>query len=210
MANGKARKDRRFADQPGNGETVAEVADLGATVTAAIDAAVPAQAWAARTAKDRAMAMRRWYELTSPMPRTRQSSRRPRWASRSPRRAVRSPMAPPLSTGSPRASPGLRRRHGSFDSGQALPHLQAACRRSSPYAVEFPDRDDHPQGRRGSPPAAPACSSRPNRRRCRRWRCGACERAGIPAGIIIVTGMDAPAIGRHCDNDRIRKMTFTG
>ncbi|MEC8551142.1 MAG: NAD-dependent succinate-semialdehyde dehydrogenase, partial [Pseudomonadota bacterium] len=37
-------------------------------------------------------------------------------------------------------------------------------------------------------------------------------RAGIPAGIInIVTGMDAPAIGSAlCNDDRIRKMTFTG
>ncbi len=38
------------------------------------------------------------------------------------------------------------------------------------------------------------------------------ERAGIPAGVInIVTGMDGPAIGKTlCDDDRIRKMTFTG
>jgi succinate-semialdehyde dehydrogenase/glutarate-semialdehyde dehydrogenase len=36
--------------------------------------------------------------------------------------------------------------------------------------------------------------------------------AGIPAGILnIVTGMDAPAIGKAlCDDPRIRKMTFTG
>jgi succinate-semialdehyde dehydrogenase/glutarate-semialdehyde dehydrogenase len=38
------------------------------------------------------------------------------------------------------------------------------------------------------------------------------HRAGIPAGVInIVTGMDAPAIGGAlCNDDRIRKMTFTG
>ena len=61
-----ARGDRRFAvTNPATGETVADVADLGAAETiAAIDAAVPAQkAWAARTAKDRAMVMRKWYEL---------------------------------------------------------------------------------------------------------------------------------------------------
>ena len=38
------------------------------------------------------------------------------------------------------------------------------------------------------------------------------HRAGIPAGIInIVTGMDAPALGRTlCDDERVRKITFTG
>ena len=38
------------------------------------------------------------------------------------------------------------------------------------------------------------------------------HRAGIPAGIInIVTGMDAPALGKTlCDDERVRKITFTG
>ena len=38
------------------------------------------------------------------------------------------------------------------------------------------------------------------------------HRAGLPAGVMnIVTGMDAPAMGSAlCDDDRIRKMTFTG
>ena len=38
------------------------------------------------------------------------------------------------------------------------------------------------------------------------------HRAGLPAGVMnIVTGMDAPAIGSAlCEDDRIRKMTFTG
>ena len=55
-----AAGDKRFAvTNPATGDIVAEVADLGASdVTAAIDAAVPAQKkWAARTAKDRAMVM---------------------------------------------------------------------------------------------------------------------------------------------------------
>ena len=61
-----APANKRFAvTNPATGETIAEVADLGAAeTTTAIDAAVPAQkAWAARTAKDRAMVMRRWYEM---------------------------------------------------------------------------------------------------------------------------------------------------
>ena len=50
---------------PVSGDVIAEVADLGAAeITAAIDASVPAQKeWAARTAKDRAMVMRKWYDL---------------------------------------------------------------------------------------------------------------------------------------------------
>ena len=58
--------NKRFAvTNPANGEVIAEVADLGASdVTAAIDAAVPAQkAWAKKTAKERAMVMRVWYDL---------------------------------------------------------------------------------------------------------------------------------------------------
>ena len=58
--------DKRFAvTNPATHDVIAEVADLGsAETTAAIDAAMPAQkAWAARTAKDRAMVMRKWYEL---------------------------------------------------------------------------------------------------------------------------------------------------
>ena len=50
---------------PVSGDVIAEVADLGAAeITAAIDVSVPAQKeWAARTANDRAMVMRKWYDL---------------------------------------------------------------------------------------------------------------------------------------------------
>ena len=60
-----AGKKRFAVNNPANNELVAEVTDLGATeVTAAIDAAVLAQKqWAKRTAKDRAMIMRKWHDL---------------------------------------------------------------------------------------------------------------------------------------------------
>ncbi|WP_116087638.1 NAD-dependent succinate-semialdehyde dehydrogenase [Tropicimonas sp. IMCC34011] len=50
---------------PSTGETIAEVADLSrADVARAIDAAHAAQtAWAARTAKDRAQVLRKWFDL---------------------------------------------------------------------------------------------------------------------------------------------------
>ena len=61
-----AADGRVFAvNNPADGSLVTEVADLGAdSITAAIDAAVPAQkAWAATPAKTRAMILRRWYDL---------------------------------------------------------------------------------------------------------------------------------------------------
>ena len=50
---------------PASGDVIANVADLGVAETvAAIDASVVAQKeWAARTAKDRATVMRKWYDL---------------------------------------------------------------------------------------------------------------------------------------------------
>lgn len=38
------------------------------------------------------------------------------------------------------------------------------------------------------------------------------ERAGMPAGVFnVIPGMDGPAIGKEfCDNDKVRKLTFTG
>jgi len=57
---------KRFAvTNPATGDVIAEVADHGAAqITAAIDAAVPAQkAWAKKTAKERAVIMRKWYDL---------------------------------------------------------------------------------------------------------------------------------------------------
>ena len=62
-----AKGDKRFAvSNPAKGEIIAHVADFGAEgIQAAIEAAEAARhAWAARTAKERAGILRRWYELT--------------------------------------------------------------------------------------------------------------------------------------------------
>jgi succinate-semialdehyde dehydrogenase/glutarate-semialdehyde dehydrogenase len=57
--------DTFAVNNPARGDILAQVADLGRAETArAIDAAFEAQkSWAARTAKDRANILRRWYEL---------------------------------------------------------------------------------------------------------------------------------------------------
>lgn len=57
---------KRFdVTNPARGDVIAQVADLGrAEVSAAIDAAAAAQpAWAAKTAKERAQILRRWFDL---------------------------------------------------------------------------------------------------------------------------------------------------
>ena len=210
--------DRRFAvTNPATGETVAEVADLGAAeTTAAIDAAVPAQkAWAARTAKDRAMVMRRWYELIL---------------------ANAEDLAVILTTemGKP-----ITEARGEIAYGASfIDWFAEEARRICGDVMESPIPDKRfltfkqPVGvfgaitpwnfpiamitRKVAPGIAAGCACvlKPAEQTPLSALALAelAERAGIPAGVInIVTGMDGPAIGKTlCDDDRIRKMTFTG
>ncbi|MEC8366558.1 MAG: NAD-dependent succinate-semialdehyde dehydrogenase, partial [Pseudomonadota bacterium] len=209
---------KRFAvTNPANGETVAEVADLGtAETTAAIDAAVPAQkAWAARTAKDRAMVMRKWYELIM---------------------ANAEDLAVILTTemGKP-----IAEARGEIAYGASfIDWFAEEARRVCGDVMESPIPDKRfltfkqPVGvfgaitpwnfpiamitRKVAPGIAAGCACvlKPAEQTPLSALALAelAERAGIPAGVInIVTGMDGPAIGKTlCDDDRIRKMTFTG
>lgn len=210
--------DRRFAvTNPATGETVAEVADLGAAeTTVAIDAAVPAQkAWAARTAKDRAMVMRKWYELIM---------------------ANAEDLAVILTTemGKP-----ITEARGEIAYGASfIDWFAEEARRICGDVMESPIPDKRfltfkqPVGvfgaitpwnfpiamitRKVAPGIAAGCACvlKPAEQTPLSALALAelAERAGIPAGVInIVTGMDGPAIGKTlCDDDRIRKMTFTG
>ena len=210
--------DRRFAvTNPATGETVAEVADLGAAeTTAAIDAALPAQkAWAARTAKDRAMVMRKWYELIM---------------------ANAKDLAVILTTemGKP-----ITEARGEIAYGASfIDWFAEEARRICGDVMESPIPDKRfltfkqPVGvfgaitpwnfpiamitRKVAPGIAAGCACvlKPAEQTPLSALALAelAERAGIPAGVInIVTGMDGPAIGKTlCDDDRIRKMTFTG
>ena len=213
-----APQDRRFAvTNPATGETIAEVADLGAAeTTAAIDAAVPAQkAWAARTAKDRAMVMRKWYELIM---------------------ANAEDLAVILTTemGKP-----ITEARGEIAYGASfIDWFAEEARRVCGDVMESPIPDKRfltfkqPVGvfgaitpwnfpiamitRKVSPGIAAGCACvlKPAEQTPLSALALAelADRAGIPAAVInIVTGMDAPAIGKTmCADDRIRKMTFTG
>ena len=210
-------KTRFAVTNPANGEVIAEVADLGsAEVTAAIDAAVPAQkAWAKRTAKDRAMVMRKWYDLVM---------------------ANAEDLAVILTTemGKP-----LAEAKGEIAYGASfIDWFAEEARRVCGDVLETPQADKRlltfkqPIGvfgaitpwnfpiamitRKVAPGIAAGCACvlKPAEQTPLSALALAelAERAGLPAGIMnILTGMDAPAIGETmCADDRIRKMTFTG
>ena len=202
---------------PATGEVIAKVADLGAAeVTAAIDAAVPAQKqWAKRTAKDRAMVMRKWFDLVT---------------------ANAEDLAVILTTemGKP-----LAEAKGEVVYGASfIDWFAEEARRICGDVLETPQADKRlltfkqPIGvfgaitpwnfpiamitRKVAPGIAAGCACvlKPAEQTPLSALALAelAERAGLPAGVMnIVTTMDAPAIGETmCADDRIRKMTFTG
>ena len=202
---------------PATGEVIARVADLGATeVTAAIDAAVSAQKeWAKRTAKDRAMVMRKWFDLVM---------------------ANAEDLAVILTTemGKPIAEAKGEVVYGA----SFIDWFAEEARRICGDVLETPQADKRlltfkqPIGvfgaitpwnfpiamitRKVAPGIAAGCACvlKPAEQTPLSALALAelAERAGLPAGVMnIVTTMDAPAIGETmCADDRIRKMTFTG
>ena len=214
----KAKGDKRFAvTNPANGAVIAEVADLGtAEVTAAIDAAVPAQKeWAARTAKDRAMVLRKWYDLimanaddlaiilTTEMGKPLAEARGEvaygasfiDWFGEEARRVCGDVMESPIPD----------KRFLTFK--QPIGVFGAITPWNFPIAMIT---------RKVAPGIAAGCACvlKPAEQTPLSALALAelAHRAGLPAGVMnIVTGMDAPAMGSAlCDDDRIRKMTFTG
>ncbi len=209
---------RRFAvTNPATGEVIANVADLGpAEVTAAIDAAVTAQReWSKRTAKDRAMIMRMWYDLVM---------------------ANAEDLAVILTTemGKPLAEAKGEVAYGA----SFIDWFAEEARRVCGDVLETPQADKRlltlkqPIGvfgaitpwnfpiamitRKVAPGIAAGCACvlKPAEQTPLSALALAelAERAGLPSGVMnIVTGMNAPAIGQTlCDDNRIRKMTFTG
>ena len=214
----KAKGDKRFAvTNPANGAVIAEVADLGAAeVTAAIDAAVPAQKeWAARTAKDRAMVLRKWYDLimanaddlaiilTTEMGKPLAEARGEvaygasfiDWFGEEARRVCGDVMESPIPD----------KRFLTFK--QPIGVFGAITPWNFPIAMIT---------RKVAPGIAAGCACvlKPAEQTPLSALALAelAHRAGLPAGVMnIVTGMDAPAMGSAlCDDGRIRKMTFTG
>ena len=213
-----AKTDARFVvTNPANGQSIAEVADFGAEgIAAAIDAAEAAGPdWAARTAKDRAAILRRWYDLCIE-------------------------HADDLATiltaemGKPLAEAKGEIYYGS----SFIEWFAEEAKRISGDVLEspFPDKKflvlKQPVGvfgaitpwnfpnamitRKVSPGLAAGCTCvlKPAEQTPLSALALAelARRAGFPAGVMnIVTGMDAPAMGdKLCADERVRKITFTG
>lgn len=219
--NGKfisARKDKRFSvTNPANGAVIAEVADFAADgIAAAIDAAeVARHAWAARTAKDRARILRRWYDLCM---------------------EHADDLAAILTAemGKPLAEAKGEILYGS----SFIEWFAEEAKRVSGDVLEspFPDKKflvlKQPVGvfgaitpwnfpnamitRKVSPGLAAGCTCvlKPAEQTPLSALALAelAHRAGFPAGVMnIVTGMDAPTMGNTlCADERVRKITFTG
>ena len=219
--NGKftsAQSDKRFSvTNPANGDVIAEVADFGADgIAAAIEAAEAARhAWAARTAKDRAGILRRWYDLCIE-------------------------HADDLATiltaemGKPLAEAKGEILYGS----SFIEWFAEEAKRVSGDVLEspFPDKKflvlKQPVGvfgaitpwnfpnamitRKVSPGLAAGCTCvlKPAEQTPLSALALAelAHRAGFPAGVMnIVTGMDATPMGNTlCADERVRKITFTG
>ena len=151
---------------PATGEKLGTVPAINAAgAEAAVAAAHRAfPAWAAKTAKERAVILRRWYELI--MANQEDLAVLMTAEQGKPLAESRGEIAYAASFiewFAEEAQARLRRRDPGPPAGQAHPGAAPAGRRGRrDHAVEFPRRDDHPQGRaRRSRPAARSSSSRP-------------------------------------------------
>ena len=139
---------------PATGAEVAAVPNLGADDAArAIDAAAKAlPAWSAKTAKERATILRRWFDLVTAeteSPRPADDHRAGQAARRISRRGGLWRLLHRVVRG--RGEARLWAHHPDHRCLQALSHHQAADRRRRrDRALEFPDRHDHAQSGAGA------------------------------------------------------------
>ena len=202
---------------PATGETIAEVADLGPAETrCAIDCAERAQtAWAARTAKERAQILRRWFDLIM----THQEDLA---------RLITAEMGKPLAE-----ARGEIAYAASFVEwfaeeakrvyGDTIPGHQPDKRLvviKQPVGVvgaitpwNFPCAMIT---RKVAPALAVGCAVviKPAEQTPLSATALAvlAEKAGFPPGVLnVITSNDGPAIGQElCANEKVRKITFTG
>ena len=213
-----APKKRTFAvNNPATGGKLADVADLGAAETRkAIAAAAAAQKqWAARTAKERAMLMRAWYDLI--MANQEDLAR-----------ILTAEMGKPLAEARGEVAYGASfidwfAEEGRRISGDILqPHMtdKRLMVLKQPVGVvgaitpwNFPNAMIT---RKVAPAVAAGCAVvlKPAKLTPLSALVLAelADRAGIPPGVVnIVNGMDTPAIGEELTtNPTVRKVTFTG
>jgi len=209
---------KRFdVTNPVNGEVIASVADCGADMmTLAIESATKAQIiWAAKTAKERANILRKWYELCM-------------------ENADDLAIILTAEMGKPLAEAKGEIAYGS----SFIEWFAEQAKRVQGEVLESPFADKkfltlrQPVGvfgavtpwnfpnamitRKVAPGIAVGCACvlKPAEQTPLSALALAelAHRAGVPAGIMnIIPGMDAPALGQAmCEDDRVRKLTFTG
>ena len=202
---------------PARGDVIAEVADLGrAEVAAAIEAAQAAQKdWAARTAKDRANTLRRWFDLMMAHQQDLAT-------------ILTAEMGKPLAEAMGEIAYGASfvewfAEEAKRVYGETIPGHQPDKRITvlkQPIGVaasitpwNFPNAMIT---RKAAPALAAGCGfvAKPAAETPLSALALAvlAERAGIPAGLFsVVPGMDAAAIGlEFSENPIVRKITFTG
>ncbi|MEL6266816.1 MAG: NAD-dependent succinate-semialdehyde dehydrogenase [Pseudomonadota bacterium] len=202
---------------PSTGEAIAEVADCGAAETErAIAAAHAAQpAWAAKTAKERAVILRRWYELI--MANQQDLGR-----------LLTAEQGKPLAEAVGEIGYGAsfidwfaeegRRIYGETIPGHQ-PDKRLVVLRQPVGVVGAITPWNFPNAmitRKVAPALAAGCTVVVKPAELTPLSATALavlgEKAGLPAGVLnIVTGMDAPAIGQVlCASEKVAKITFTG
>jgi len=202
---------------PATGAEIARVPNLGARETkAAIDAAAAAlPAWSAKTAKERAQILRRWYELLIA-------------ETESLAQLMTSEQGKPLAEARGEVVYGASfvewfAEEGKRAYGRTIPTTAANKRYitiKQPIGViaaiapwNFPIAMIT---RKVAPALAAGCTAviKPaeDTPLCALAVAKLAEEAGIPAGVLnVVTTMDAPAVGKAlCEDARVRKLSFTG
>ncbi|HET7447473.1 MAG TPA: NAD-dependent succinate-semialdehyde dehydrogenase [Methyloceanibacter sp.] len=202
---------------PATGEEVATVPDLGANDAArAIDAAARAlPAWSAKTAKERAAILRRWFDLiTAEM--------------ESLARLMTTEQGKPLAEARAEVAYGAAfiewfGEEGKRAYGRTIPTTVASkryltikqpigvCAAITPwnFPIAMITRKVGPALAAGCTIVVKPAEETPL---CALAIAKLGQDAGLPAGVLnIVTTKDAPAIGKvFCDDARVRKLTFTG
>jgi succinate-semialdehyde dehydrogenase/glutarate-semialdehyde dehydrogenase len=202
---------------PARGDVVASVADCGRAETArAIAAAEAAQkGWAARTARDRAAVLRRWFDLM--IAHTDDLAR-----------ILTAEMGKPLAEAQGEIAYAASfvewfAEEGKRIYGETIPGHQPDKRlmvlRQPVGVVAAITPWNFPSAmitRKIAPALAAGCAAvvKPAEETPLSALALAvlAERAGLPAGLLsVVTGTDAPGIGQEfCENPIVRKLTFTG
>jgi succinate-semialdehyde dehydrogenase / glutarate-semialdehyde dehydrogenase len=202
---------------PATGKEIARVPNLGAKeALLAIDAAHKAlPAWSAKTAKDRAIILRRWFDLITA-------------ETESLAQLMTAEQGKPLSESRGEVAYGASfvewfAEEGKRAYGRTLPTTVASRRYitiKQPIGVaaaitpwNFPIAMIT---RKVACALAAGCTIvvKPSEETplCALAVAKLAQDAGVPAGVLnVITTMDAPAVGKVlCDDDRVRKLTFTG